>query len=519
MKDPILKLSGITKRFGRVTANGDISFGLGAGEIVALLGENGAGKTTLMSILFGQYLADEGKIEVFGNPLPPGSPRAALACGIGMVHQHFTLADNMSVLDNIILGTESLLSPGSRRATAREKLTGLMDRFGLTVDPEAQVRDLSVGERQRVEILKVLYRDARILILDEPTAVLTPQEADALFETLGQLTDQGLSVIFITHKMREVMAASDRCIVLRHGRVVFEAKTADTSPDELARAMVGAEIPRPERQLLTPGETVLSLEDISFCDRDAALRRVNLNLRSREILGIAGVSGNGQGLLADLLSGLVSDFSGRFVLKGKPVTQNSPQALIRAGVGRVPDDRTGTGVIPDMSLMENLASEDYPAHSRWGLLNFKAMAARAKGLISEFDVRCPSIHLPTRQLSGGNMQKLILARELSGKPGIILANQPTWGLDVGATAFVHTRLLEAAAQGAGVVVISEDLDELFALADRIQVIHHGRLSAPMDARTVDRAHLGLIMSGQAGFDTVCHMETGENSAPHGKEGA
>ena len=499
MKDPILKLSGITKRFGPVTANDAVSFELHPGEILALLGENGAGRTTLMSILFGHYLADGGDIFVEGRPLPPGSPRAALAAGIGMVHQHFTLADNMSVLENIILGTEALFSFHTRPRAAREKLTGLMDRFGLSVDPDARVGELSVGEQQRVEILKVLYRDAKILILDEPTAVLTPQEADALFNTLGQLTAQGLCVIFITHKMREVMAASHRCVVLRHGRVVFQSPTADTHPSELARAMVGAEIPRPQRKSLTPGETVLSLEGLSARRGEARLDRVDLDLRSHEILGIAGVSGNGQGLLADLLSGLVSDFSGTFVLKGAKVKKNSPAALIRAGVGRVPDDRIGTGVIADMSPMENLASKDYPSFSRWGLLNFKAMAQRAQRQVAEFDIRCPSVHGPTRQLSGGNMQKLILARELSGNPGIILANQPTWGLDVGATAFVHTRLLAAAAKGAGVVVISEDLDELFALSDRIQVIHKGQVSPPMDARSVNREQLGLLMSGQIDF--------------------
>ena len=500
MSHPILKLSGITKRFGQVVANRNISFDLNAGEIVALLGENGAGKTTLMSILFGHYLADEGQIEAFGSPLPPGSPRAALAAGIGMVHQHFTLADNMSVLDNIILGTESLSGFKIGRSAARKKLAVLMEKFGLTVDPNARVRDLSVGEQQRVEILKVLYRDAKILILDEPTAVLTPQEADALFHTLGQLTAQGLSVIFITHKMREVMAASQRCIVLRHGEVVFESPTDQTEPKALARAMVGADIPRPQRHRLIPGPTVLSLENISFTGRDASLKGVNLKLKSSQILGIAGVSGNGQGLLADLLSGLVPDFEGRLDLKGNPMRKLTPASLIKAGVGRVPDDRTGTGVIPDMNLMENLASENYGAFSRFGILNFKAMARKAKQQIAEFDVRCPSIFLPTRQLSGGNMQKLILARELSGKPEIILANQPTWGLDVGATAYVHTRLRQAAENGAGVIVISEDLDELFTLADRIQVIYHGRLSASMDTDEVDREELGLIMSGQAGFD-------------------
>jgi len=503
MNNAILTVSHITKRFGTIVANEDISFSLGRGEIVALLGENGAGKTTLMSILFGHYVADSGDIEVFGKKLLEGSPRAALKAGVGMVHQHFTLAGNMGVLENIMLGTELLTCLKSNPGKAEKKLNALMERFGLTVNPKALVKDLSVGEQQRVEILKVLYRDARILILDEPTAVLTPQESDSLFETLSHLVKEGLSVIFITHKMREVLAASHRCIVLRRGRVVFASETCKTDAKTLARAMVGSDLPKIVRQRQIPGKEVLSLRDVSLADRNGkkVLTGVNLCLRSNQILGIAGVSGNGQSQLADMISGLIPAYEGQIRLDSKVVRHISPRRMITEGVGRIPDDRTGTGLISDMSVMENVASKDYgqAPFSKRGLLQFKAIAARAKRLVKKYDVRCPGIDTKVRQLSGGNMQKLILARELSGSPRIILANQPTWGLDVGAASHVHRQLLKAAEDGAGVLLISEDLDELFQVADKICVMYHGRLSDSQDADYVDRAHLGLIMSGEMTF--------------------
>ena len=499
MSTPVLRLKGITKTFGSVVANEDVDIELMQGEMLALLGENGAGKTTLMSILFGHYVADAGTVEVFGEALPEGSPRAALAAGVGMVHQHFTLAGNMTVLENVMLGTEPLLAPAHDKKAALAKLGGLMERFGLDVAPTARVRDLSVGERQRVEILKVLYRDARVLILDEPTSVLTPQEADRLFATLRQLVQEGLSVIFITHKMREVMAASDRCVVLRNGRVVFGAPTAETSAEELARAMVGSDIPKARRPEPKQGKEILFLDAVRVAD--AAGKRLlddlTLSLRSHEILGIAGVSGNGQAQLADLLCGLIQPQSGHMVIEGEALYEPTPAAMIRRGVGRVPDDRTGTGLVADMTVMENLTTEVYrmPGFARRGVLNFKALASRARQLVEAFDVRCPGIETPVRKLSGGNMQKLILARVLSGAPRIIVVNQPTWGLDVGATAYVHQQLLDAAERGAGVVLISEDLDEIFQLADRIQAMYQGTLSEAVPTAEVDRAELGLLMSG------------------------
>ncbi|WP_285905992.1 ABC transporter ATP-binding protein [Pseudodesulfovibrio pelocollis] len=516
MTEPVLKLSGVTKAFGPVMANENVTLELRPGEMLALLGENGAGKTTLMSILFGHYVADSGEVEVFGRALPAGSPRAALAAGVGMVHQHFTLADNMTVLDNVMLGTESLLSPTRDTGAALTRLTGLMERFGLRVNPRAMIRSLSVGERQRVEILKALYRDARILILDEPTAVLTPQEAQHLFATLHQMVDQGLSVIFITHKLREVMAASDRCVVLRHGRVVFEAATAETSAGELARAMVGSDIPRTSRPEPRQGKEILYLDAITVRGRGATplLDGLNLNLRSHEILGIAGVSGNGQAQLADLLSGLIVPDDGQMVIHGKRVHAPSPAAMLAHGVGRVPDDRTGTGLVADMTVLENLSTEVYrlPAFARRGIMNFKALASRARQLVQAFDIRCPSVDTPVRTLSGGNMQKLILARVLSGAPSVILVNQPTWGLDVGATAYVHQQLLDAAARGAGVVLISEDLDELLQVADRIQVMYQGSLSAPVPAAGVDRAGLGLLMSGSHASPNAATGTTARSAA-------
>jgi len=496
---PILTLNAITKTFGSVVANEDVTLSLRQGEMLALLGENGAGKTTLMSILFGHYVADSGTVEVFGTPLPQGSPRAALQAGVGMVHQHFTLAGNMTVLENVMLGTEALTALKHDKKKALSKLGTLMEQFCLDVNPSDMVNDLSVGERQRVEILKVLYRDARILILDEPTSVLTPQEADHLFLTLRQMVSEGLSVIFITHKMREVMAASDRCAVLRQGRVVFESPTRDTTAEALARAMVGSEIPKAQRTERKQGKEILYLDSIRVEDGDAKplLDNLSLSLNTHEILGIAGVSGNGQTQLADLLSGLIVPRTGQIVIDGKAVHNPTPAALLKQGVGRVPDDRTGTGLVADMTIMENLATETYrlPGFARRGILNFKALASRARQLVEAFDVRCPGIDTPVRKLSGGNMQKLILARVLSGAPSIIMVNQPTWGLDVGATAYVHQQLLDAAKRGAGIILISEDLDELFQVADRIQVMYQGALSAAVPTAKVDRAKLGLLMSG------------------------
>ncbi len=496
--DTVLRLSGITKRFGPLVANDAISFELRRGEIVALLGENGAGKTTLMNILFGHYVADEGEIEVFGERLQPGSPRASIAAGIGMVHQHFTLADNLTVLDNIMLGTEALWRGATNRRKARRRLDKLAADFGLQIDSEARVADLSVGERQRVEILKVLYREARILILDEPTAVLTPQESAALFQTLAKLVTQGLSVIFISHKLNEVLAVSGRILVLRGGKLVAERRTSETSKPELATLMVGREIPPPKIEPQAAGAVAVRLHDIRVEGADAVLLDgVSLDLRAGEILGIAGVAGNGQSALADLLSGLSAPAAGTVELFGAAVSDWRPRAVIDAGVGRIPEDRHASGAIADMSVAENAIAEIHrkPQFFHHGFLDWPGARRFAQQIIADYDVKCPSPAAPMRLLSGGNMQKLILGRVLSQSPRLVLANQPTRGLDVGAIDYVHRQLLAVRKAGGSVLLISEDLDELLSLADRVAVMYRGKLSAPMARAAVTIERLGLMMAG------------------------
>jgi len=496
----VLRLAGIGKRFGTLVANDDIHLTLAAGEVLALLGENGAGKTTLMNILFGQYLADAGSIEAFGRPLKPGSTPAAIAAGIGMVHQHFTLADNLSVLDNVILGTEPLWRGLSRRRAARARLAELAGRFGLAVAADARIAELSVGERQRVEILKALYRDARILVMDEPTAVLTPQEVDGLFATLRQLVARGLSVIFISHKLREAMAIADRVAVLRAGRLVAERRVGETDRAELAELMVGRTVGRPVRAALPPGETVLRLAGVSVEGRDgrALLDGVHLQVRRHEVVGLAGVSGNGQATLSALLSGLVQPTAGRLELAGRPLARTSPGAMCERNVARIPEDRHADGLLVDMTVWENLMAERYRTaeFARAGVLRVGHARAAAAATIAAFDVRGARPETTVRLLSGGNMQKLILGRTLARAPDFILADQPTRGLDVGAIAEVHRRLLAAREAGAGILLISEDLDELLELADTVCVIYQGRISAPVPRERVDVRELGLAMAGQ-----------------------
>lgn len=494
-----LRLSGITKRFGALVANDAISLHIGRGEVVGLLGENGAGKTTLMNILFGHYVADAGTVEVFGQPLPAGNPRAALAAGVGMVHQHFTLADNLSVLDNIRLGTESLWSLGQGEAASRSRVAALSREFGLAVDPQARVGALTVGERQRVEILKALYRDARILILDEPTAVLTPQETDALFETLRKAIARGLSIVFISHKLHEVMAIAHRCIVLRHGRVVGEVDTAATDRASLAALMVGGEVALPKAETRPAGPALLRLERVKTPDLGAApgLKAVDLDLRAGQILGLAGVSGNGQAAIADLVSGLSRPSAGRIWVKDGEITDWSPRRALQHKIARIPEDRHRTGTIADFSLTENAVIEDYarPPFSRRGWVNWTAAEDHARAIIARYDVRCPGPSVRIRLLSGGNMQKLILGRVLEAGPRIILANQPVRGLDVGAIAYVHSRLIAARDAGAAILLISEDLDEIMSLSDTIHVISEGSLSPAFARGTKTSAELGLWMAG------------------------
>ncbi|MGI3167916.1 ABC transporter ATP-binding protein [Pseudooceanicola sp. C21-150M6] len=495
---PVLELSHITKRFGPVTANEDVSLHLNRGEIIALLGENGAGKTTLMSILFGHYTADEGTVRVDGADLPPGKPRAAIRAGVGMVHQHFALAPNLTVLENVMVGTERLWRARSDRAAARAKLTALSDRFGLKVDPDARVSDLSVGECQRVEILKALYNDARILILDEPTAVLTAQESEGLFGTLREMVAQGLSLIFISHKLHEVMSAADRVVVLRRGRVVAERATSATSKAELAELMVGRAVTRPTRAPSTPGEVILEGRGLTLGGKGgASLHGVDFQLRAGETLGIIGVSGNGQTTLAGLVSGLYPPDAGQLLIRGQaPARHDVPQA-IASGIGRIPEDRHAEGTIGDMATWENAVLERIwsPEFSARGIVRRGPARDLTDRIIQGYDVRGATPDARIRLLSGGNMQKLILGRVLEAGPDILVAAQPSRGLDEGAIAGVHAKLLEARGRGAGVLLISEDLEEVIGLSDRIQAIVNGRLSPPIPVERADARTLGLMMAG------------------------
>ncbi|SFI78712.1 ABC transporter ATP-binding protein [Celeribacter neptunius] len=491
--EPVLRLLGITKRFGQVTANENVSFSLNEGEVIALLGENGAGKTTLMNILFGQYTADEGTVEAFGRPLAPGNPRAALDAGVGMVHQHFTLAGNLTVWENIVLGTQRLSERSLSPRAAKDKIRALSGKFHLIVDPDAKVGSLTVGERQRVEILKALYRDARVLILDEPTAVLTPQETDALFATLREAIALGLSIVFISHKLHEVMDISHRVLVLRHGKLVAERTTSETSREELATLMVGGEVRAPEFPAMPAGPALLSLKSI-FTDK---LFDLDLELCAGQITGLAGVSGNGQGALSDLISGMSTPLSGEMTVAGQTPKSWSPRAAIAMGIGRIPEDRHKTGTIADFDLTENAILETYPeGFSRRGWMDWARAHAHTEHLIETYDVRCPGPEARIRLLSGGNMQKLILGRVLEESPKIILANQPVRGLDIGAVNYVHSRLAAAREAGAAVLLISEDLDEIMKLSDRIHVISEGRLSPAFGRGEMSAAELGKWMAGE-----------------------
>ncbi len=502
---PALHIQNITKRFGTLVANDDISLTVQAGEVLGLLGENGAGKSTLVSILFGQYLADSGSIEVFGKPLSKGDPKAALKAGIGMVHQHFTLADNLNVLDNIVLGSEPLWQLFSRRAAGMAKLKDVASRFGLDVQPDALVAGLSVGERQRVEIVKALYRGAKILILDEPTAVLTPQESRGLFDTLQKLVAQGLSVIFISHKLPEVLRVCNRVAVLRTGKLVvtLDAKTATQA--QLATAMVGQSVkPLEAARAANVGGVVCALTGVNAGKPGRnRITKMNLTLRAGEIVAIAGVSGNGQGALADLLCGVLRASSGRIALKGN-AWPDGPSTLTALGVARIPEDRRAVGLVGSLPMWENATSERLrtPAFSKLGCVKRGAAQTYAARIMQQFDVRGAGLQSACQLLSGGNMQKLILGRALlppdgQAAPILIIAHQPTWGLDIGAVSYVHQQLLAARDAGAAVLLISDDLDEVVALGDQIAVMHGGELTAARANADWTRDGLGLAMAGAA----------------------
>ena len=500
-----LQFSKICKNFGAVVANDNISLSLGEGEILSLLGENGAGKTTLMNILFGHYISDKGFIEVEGKRLTPGSTKAALDAGIGMVHQHFTLAENLTVLENIILGTEPLSRLWSKKKLAYKKLEALSKRFGLLINPDAKVADLTVGEKQRVEIIKALYRDASILILDEPTAVLTPQETIQLFKVLKEMVNAGLSIMFISHKLNEILEISDRIVVLRHGKLVGEVVTKNASKESLAEMMVGRKVTRPTYEKLEIGKAVVELNNVCLKSSDGSvgLSNINLKIHEKEIIGLAGVAGNGQSGLASIFQGLAHPSSGEFKLFGESLIKYDPRYLTKSGVARIPEDRSKEGVIGEMELWENFLGEQLRSKAKSGFIIDKKQAVKsAEELIQKYDIRCEGAFASTRLLSGGNIQKLILARSLSNNPRFIIANKPARGLDEGAISFVQHQIINAKTKGAGVLLISEDLDEIFELSDRIAVIFDGKLQGPFDTSTLNITQVGLMMSGEMLEDSL-----------------
>ena len=493
-----VQMQGIYKHFGDVIANNYVDFDLQQGEIHALLGENGAGKTTLMRILYGLYSSDEGEIIVNGEVVQIHSPKDAIQAGIGMVTQHFTLVPTLTVAENLVLGyTGFRVNPKN----IEQEVAEASERFGIQVDPAAVVGHLSVGERQRVEILKALFRNARILILDEPTAVLVPQEVEVLFYSLEHLRETGLSVIFISHKLKEVMAVCDRVTVLRDGKLAGTVEKVNTDTRELAKMMVGREtfgvVRQDERQ---QGEVLLRVQNLEALDSQGlpALNKVSFDVQAGEILGIAGVSGNGQSELTQVLTGTLKPSGGKVWVGDQDLTGAEPMVVSSAGVGRIPEDRHA-GVVGELTVAENISLEYLDEYINYGMLDRTQIRQHAEQLITEYQIKA-SPNDPIRTLSGGNIQKVILARSLSRQPKVVIASQPTRGLDVGATEYVRTRLLEQRAREAAVLLLSEDLDEILALSDRIAVIYEGEITGTLSARDASVEQLGLMMSGSETMD-------------------
>ena len=496
-----VRMTGVVKRFPGVVANDGVELDIRAGEVHALLGENGAGKSTLSNILTGLYRPDEGTVEIDGQVVHFTSPRDALDAGVGMVHQHFRLVSTFTVAENVVLGEpDSPLMIDQARVARR--VAELSDRYGLAVDPSARIWQLSVGEQQRVEILKVLYRGAKVLILDEPTAVLTPIEADALFATLRAMVAEGRTVIFISHKLDEVMKVSDRVTVLRGGKTVGTVETSRTDTRELASLMVGRSVEFTRVVRANPPDrssVVLTLGSVSARDDRGreALHDVSLTVARGEILGIAGVAGNGQRELAEVISGMRPLSSGRIDVAGDVVQSGRARSAIAKGIAHIPEDRLHTGLASSHSVEDNLALKNYRSSdlSKFRLLRRKAIRAQATDLVQNYDVKTPDTVTPVRLLSGGNVQKVLLAREFSSLPKVLIAASPTRGLDVGAIETVRARLVEAAENGVGILLISEDLDEIMSLADRIVVMYEGRIVDEVAAESADRERLGLTMGG------------------------
>jgi len=497
--EPLLRVENLTKRFPQVLANDSVSLAIERGEIRCLLGENGAGKSTLAEILYGVHQPDSGTIYYKGQPVTLSSPRDAIDLGIGMVHQHFVLVPPLPVIENIVVGTDSRGIMLELDQACR-KVEALCADYDVELDLHAKVWNLSVGEQQWVEILKALYVGVELLILDEPTAVLTPQEADKLFAIIRKMREEGLSIIFITHKLKEVMAVSDRVTVLRKGRLISTVDTAATTKEELARMMVGREVIfQIENKLVEPGETLLQIEDLRARDDQGheCLQGLSLIVRRREILGLAGVSGNGQRELFDVLAGVMKATSGKIILDGTDITNHSPRYIAGQGIANVPEDRIRQGLIMDFGVDENLILGLHRTEpfSKAGFLNYKEIRSFAQELIERYEIMTPSVTQTTRVLSGGNLQKVILARELSQRPHCLIVSQPTRGLDVGATEYVRRQLLNQRDRGAGILLISEDLDEIFNLATRIAVIFKGKIVGLFDISEATLEEVGLLMAG------------------------
>nr|WP_077211582.1 ABC transporter ATP-binding protein [Bacillus dakarensis] len=500
VEEYVIEMNNIRKEFPGIVANDNITLQLKKGEIHALLGENGAGKSTLMNVLFGLYQPEEGEIKVKGQPVKITDPNVANRLGIGMVHQHFMLVHNFTVTENIILGSEPTKSGKINISDAAKKVDELSKQYGLSVDPYAKIEDISVGMQQRVEILKTLYRGAEILIFDEPTAVLTPQEIKELIQIMDRLVKEGKSIILITHKLKEIMEVCDRCTVIRKGKGIGTVNISETNPDHLAELMVGREVHfKVDKKEAVPKDVELEIKDLVVMDARniPSVNGLNLSVKAGEILGIAGVDGNGQTELIEGITGLRKVKSGSIKINGKEVVNLSSRKITETGVGHIPQDRHKHGLVLDYTIGENMVLQTYyqKPFSKSGILNFNTIYEKAKQLIKEYDVRTPSEYTPARALSGGNQQKAIIAREVDRSPSLLIAAQPTRGLDVGAIEFIHSKLIEERDKGKAVLLVSFELDEIMNLSDRIAVIYEGKIVAVVDPKETNEQELGLLMAG------------------------
>ncbi|HJH10783.1 MAG TPA: ABC transporter ATP-binding protein [Metalysinibacillus jejuensis] len=501
--DYVIEMLGIRKEFGGFVANDNITLQLKKGEIHALLGENGAGKSTLMNVLFGLYQPEGGEIRVKGKPVKITNPNVANDLGIGMVHQHFMLVENFTVTENIILGSEPTTFGYIKKKQAAQAIKALSEKYGLDVDPYAKIEDITVGMQQRVEILKTLYRGAEILIFDEPTASLTPQEITELMQIMRRLIEEGKSIVLITHKLKEIMEVSDRVTIIRKGKGIGTVVTAETSPSELAELMVGRQVEfTTVKTAATPGEVMLEVKDLVVSDyrKIDKVKGLNLNIRAGEIVGIAGIDGNGQSELVEAITGLTKVKAGTVMLNGKNITNLKPRKITESGIGHIPQDRHKHGLVLDFTIGHNIVLQTYyqqPISSK-GIMDYKEVSKKATQIIEEFDVRTGNgENTPARALSGGNQQKAIIGREIDRNPDVLIAALPTRGLDVGAIEFIHSRLIEQRDKGKAVLLISFELDEVMNVSDRIAVIYDGKIVDELDPQHTTEQELGLLMAGHS----------------------